>query len=427
MRMEFFTRLGTQIDDAWKQADYDEASFSEIAARGLEAMRPSDHVTMMDIIHWVHSTRTLVRETGYDGNFGQPPIVVFRAPHFFIEVLFWADATTAIHQHRFSGAFHVLSGSSIHTEYAFEESRRYNDRLLLGDLTTKSVEYLEKGSVRPIRPGAGMIHALFHLDNPSISVVVRNGTSAVSGPQHAYLSSGIAFDSAYSNEALYLRTRTLEILARSAHPEWKQLATAAVRDADSLGAFFFLRSLVGLLRSKEEYDAFLDDILPAHAELISHARSFHEADTRERNIIMRRGAIREKEHRLFLALLLNVSSRTEFLRLVEVVYPGESPVERVVGWTEQLSKETALDPLSGERESLIGLRLDETSLVVFRHLLNGATNDDVLRLLREEFDESDLEQQREDVLALCEAFRHSLLFERILRAPAQAPASNAQR
>jgi hypothetical protein len=36
----------------------------------------------------------------------------------------------------------------------------------------------------------------------------------------------------------------------------------------------------------------------------------------------RRAMIREKEHRLFLALLLNVSSRAELLRLVEVLYPA---------------------------------------------------------------------------------------------------------
>ncbi len=235
-------------------------------------MRPSDHV-QHDGPRSLGSCDVLPRDDGYERNFGQPPIQAFQCPNFFIEVLFWMDATTAIHQHRFSGAFHVLDGSSIHTEYAFEQKRRYNDRLLVGDLAVKSVEYLEKGSVRPIRNGNGTIHALFHLDRPSISVVVRTGSSPLAGPQYSYVHPGIAYDPFYSNQSLFLRTRTIEVLRRSEHAEWKQVATQAVRNADSFEAFLLLRSLMVLIHEKAEYESLLDEILPAHADLIAIAHS----------------------------------------------------------------------------------------------------------------------------------------------------------
>jgi hypothetical protein len=45
---------------------------------------------------------------------------VYAGRRFYVEVVFWAEGTTAIHQHSFSGAFQVLVGSSIHTLYGFE-------------------------------------------------------------------------------------------------------------------------------------------------------------------------------------------------------------------------------------------------------------------------------------------------------------------
>ncbi|HZJ13652.1 MAG TPA: hypothetical protein VFD27_01315, partial [Chthoniobacteraceae bacterium] len=49
-----------------------------------------------------------------------------------------------------------------------------------------------------------------------------------------------------------------------------------------------------------------------------------------------RGSITEIEHRFFLALLLNVPSRADILRLVAQRFPA-APVETILRWAEELS------------------------------------------------------------------------------------------
>jgi hypothetical protein len=69
-------------------------------------------------------------------------------PRFYIQLLFWMDGTTAIHQHEFSGAFHVMHGSSIHAHYEFEKAQPVTPYLRVGNVKMKKMEILE---IRPHR------------------------------------------------------------------------------------------------------------------------------------------------------------------------------------------------------------------------------------------------------------------------------------
>jgi len=135
-----FDDLGRLILDRWLTADLDPIAFPEIAATALVEHQP--RLPAIDVVRWVHETPSLVPQADIASEFGQPPITVFRCEHFYIEVLFWLDGTTAIHQHSFSGAFSVMEGSSIHSTYRFHPERRFNDRLILGRLEWLDTELL---------------------------------------------------------------------------------------------------------------------------------------------------------------------------------------------------------------------------------------------------------------------------------------------
>src|SRR4029077_2159339 len=94
--------------------------------------------------------------------FGQPELVVYDDPRFYIQVLFWLEGTTDIHQHEFSGAFHVLEGSSIHAHFAFENPQPISAHFRVGDLRMKDFQFLETGRTVPIVSGRDYIHSLFH-------------------------------------------------------------------------------------------------------------------------------------------------------------------------------------------------------------------------------------------------------------------------
>src|SRR5262245_39839737 len=169
--LDYFDQLGTLVQDRWRSKNLDEARFAEIATDALRELPPAGAVDLAELVRWAVTTDHFVAQQFVEG-VPYTPLCVYRNELFFIEVLFWLDGSPRIHEHRFSGAFHVLAGSSIHTQYDFEVYEHINARMLLGDLRLREVEYLTAGDTRPIVAGPRLIHATFHLDRPSVSVRV---------------------------------------------------------------------------------------------------------------------------------------------------------------------------------------------------------------------------------------------------------------
>ena len=145
--MQPFSELGALVESRWCDKNYDENLFPDIAARGLREADLTARVDPWDIIRWVHTTTELPRQIDRQGKFGNPPITLFAGPRFYIDVYYWLDSTTSIHQHAFSGAFQVLLGGSVHSNYAFKKRREINPHLLIGDISLKDISLLGKGDI----------------------------------------------------------------------------------------------------------------------------------------------------------------------------------------------------------------------------------------------------------------------------------------
>ncbi len=413
--MNPFHDLGLVILDRWRRADFDGRAFPDIAAAALSERRPSDHVDPADVVRWVHESPTLVPQADIDSKFGQPAITVFRCEAFYVDVLFWVDGTTAIHQHRFSGAFHVMRGSSLQSRYRFTQKRRYSERLLSGTIELLDVELLTRGDVRPIQAGSDLVHALFHLERPSVSVVVRTPSDDLSGPQYSYTRAGLAFDPFAKSEAMMRKIQTLDLLHALGDPDFEPRARATVRASDSFLAFRLLTHLMRRIESPEGYLAFLESIRPDHSELVDALKIYAREERRDEQIILRRRLAKQPEHRFFLALLLNLPDRSHILDLVRRALPLEDPADAVTRWLAEFAKldavhawvtVTANPQLQGAAPEILDVPLDRTSLQVARHLLEGISDDEVAERLDAAGGGA---QTDSDVLARCEALRGSAL------------------
>ena len=91
----------------------------------------------------------------------------------------------------------------------------------------------------------------------------------------------------------------------------------------------YLRSLgkweETLLAFQQKHEASAEFVAPTLEEIV-----------RRDGLAELRGSLTEIEHRFFLALLLNVPSRVDILRLVTQRFPA-SPVETILRWAEELS------------------------------------------------------------------------------------------
>ena len=332
----FFTELGHKVLQQWKQENFSLEKFPEIACRALEERPPAEHVDLNAFIKdfLIQEIQPPQSQSG----FGQPELVVFEHSRFYIQVLFWLDGTTDIHQHEFSGAFHVMAGSSIHAQYAFENAQPITPHLQVGDVRMQHIELLETGRTVPIRSGKTCIHSLFHLDTPSITVVVRTQHDPGTGPQFNYLPPGVAMDPDFSDTLTMRRKQLLAVLEQIDDPDYPEWVREMIAELDFERGFFIMESSMSHLRSHGEWDATLATFEQKHGAKAKGISATLEECMRRDLIKELRGSVTEPEHRFFMALLLNVPEKGQLLQLVKQRFPEEEATETILRWIEELTE-----------------------------------------------------------------------------------------
>lgn len=334
----FFVQLGRTIEGRWKKENFSLAAFPEIARAALDERPPARHVKLPAIVRDVLLNDEQPFQT--DSEFGEPELVVYNHPRFYIQLLFWMDGTTAIHQHEFSGAFHVMHGSSIHARYAFEKAQPVTPYLRVGNVRMKQIELLEAGRTIPIISGPENIHSLFHLDSPSVTVVVRTQHDPGTGPQFNYLPPHVAIDPHFSDKLMTRRKQLLDVLEQAEDAGYPELVSDMVAELDFERGFSILHYCVGYLSAIGEWQPVLRAFEKKHGALAAGVGASLQEDLQRGIIKSLRSAILEPEHRFFLALLMNAPTRDDLLALVKQRFPDQPPGDAVLRWVEQLAEVT---------------------------------------------------------------------------------------
>jgi len=379
--MKLFTELGALIESRWRSNNYQEESFPGIAAQALFEFKLLERTDPWQIIRWLHTTPHLPEQMDLDSVFGDPPITLYVGPRFYIDAYYWLDGTTSIHQHSFSGAFQLLMGSSVHSRYRFENQHEINPRFLIGDIRLNDVSLLSKGDIREIVAGPQLIHSLFHLERPSVTITVRTYKAPSMPVQYTYRKPSIAYDPFFKDHLVSKQVQTVGLLLKMKHPETDEMIGALLDAADFQTTYVILErafetlchreleTLLGLSKSSERFQALLDRARARHGEFAERLLPVLEERWRQNDIARRRDQIKGEDHRFFMALLLNVPDRTTVLRLIKERYPESDAVELVVDWVREL----ATTKVFGSHEpNVLGIgEFDEHHLLVLRQLLAG--------------------------------------------------------
>jgi len=348
-------RLGADLEARWCADDYNLDRFPEVATRALADARLPERISADDIIRWALHAATLPEQSDLPARFGQPPLTLHRSRRFYIQALYWLDGSTTIHQHAFSGAFQVLLGSSIETRYEFEVERRFDGHFVLGTLRRLDAALRGRGDITAIRSGPrGLVHSLFHLDRPSVTVVVRTSQDADSGPQFAYAPPGIGFDPFFEEPTRDRALQLVNLLLETGHSELERMVGDLVARSDLHTAY---RVLDACSRTEDRQ---------LFARLIERVRDrgaaerFREAFEVARRLAFlyaRRAAVREPNGRFLLGVLVNAHRRQDALALVSARATGRDAAQEVAAGLRQLSQVTVkLQTASGPWEpNLLGL------------------------------------------------------------------------
>jgi hypothetical protein len=412
--MEFFSHIGARVEQLWRARNFDEHVFPEIATVVLSESSPAQHITYADVIDAL-LFGTAMPPQPQDLSFGQPPITVYSHPRFYIEVLCWMDATTSIHQHAFSGAFHVLHGSSVHTRYEFHPRKRINQHFIIGDVRFAACELLQAGDTRTIHAGSEFIHALFHLDRPSISIVLRTRVEVDTGPQYDYVPPYLAINRFEKNPVDAQRELIMRMLLATDPAAFTRLVRAVVTEADlptvyRMLSFAYTHAVVPPYDlSHDEVDALAEMARKRFGDLGDTLLTTIASAARIDDIALRRAEVTDLDHRFFLALLMNLPNQVEIYNLVAKRFDSE-PSQLVMRWLRELTQVA-----SDGTVSLLDIELGGTaghddptradavmSLLhtVIEHMLDGAQDDALLARLHDALPAVDIEEIEDAIVEL---------------------------
>jgi len=418
--MELFNKLGAEIENLWRETNYDETHFPEIAARSLREANLPAQVSAWDVIEWTMQQTVLPEQQDLRGSFGDPPITLYNSPRFHVDVYFWLEGTTAIHQHAFCGAFQVLLGSSIHSWYEFERSEAINGFTELGNINLKLCELLSVGDVLPINAGKQYIHGLFHLEQPSATIVVRTHKSPMFLPQFSYHKPFLAIDPFFEEANTTKKMQCVTALIRAKHPRTDEFIADWLKSADFQTTFQILSTLRGYLRSnqvdqlfnlsapQDRFESFLEVARERHGERANVFPKVFEHLDKLDEILRRRSYVTNPEHRFFLALLLNVEGRERIFSLIRERFPDSEPLDKVLDWTFDLAQTRVL----GEKiPNALGIvDFDDTDLFILEKLLQDKTPDEMPGLLETEMGAANVE----NLPARLEKIQKSVIFQPLL-------------
>ena len=386
--MEIFQQLGLLVENLWRAKNYSDEAFPEIAARALaEIELQKSGITPWEVIRWVHTESQLPKQPDIDATFGDPPITLYCGSRFYVDIYFWLDGTTDIHQHGFAGAFQVLVGSSIHSRYSFRQEQAVNEHLLLGRVMLNDVELLREGDIRQIVPGRDHIHSLFHLDRPSCTITVRTFMLMSKQPQYSYRKPFVAIDPFYKDQSLIRKLQTVSMLLNLQPPGHDELIRDLISSSDFQTTFLILQDASRMLgssrieqffqlsTSQDRFGSLLEQARKAHGPLVDYLLPVLAEAQRQADIMRRRQFITSNEHRFFLALLLNVPSARKILALVRKRFPENDPLDKVLDWVLELSTTRVW---GATEANVLGLNdFDDDYLFVLECLLKNLTSQQI--------------------------------------------------
>lgn len=423
--MELFKNLGAEIETVWRDKNYDESVFPSIASDALDKAGLPGKVSAWEVIKWALGETVLPEQRDVNGNFGDPPITVYNSPRFHVDVYFWLQGTTALHQHAFCGAFQVLHGSSIHSHYEFASRERVNTFTEIGDINLKTVELLQVGNVRKIRAGREYIHGLFHLDQPSATIVIRTYKSPLHLPQYDYHKPHLAVDPFFDDPNTTKKLQCVAALIRTKHPETDKLVSEFLETSDFQTSFKILSNVKNLLQrnqideifnlnaSQNQFDAFFEVVERRHGERTKVLREVFARQEKTDEIINRRNYVTEPEHRFFLALLMNVEGKERIFELIKERFPDSEPIDKILDWTYDLSQ---MRVVGLNIPNALGIAdFGDFDLFVLECLLKGMSEAETRETLQSEYP-ADAENLSQSLAEKINRIHQSVIFQPLLGA-----------
>ncbi len=345
--MEIINELGNHVENLWREKNYNEDLFPAIAAQALREFDVPHKLSVWEIAAWTLNQTELPQQQDLPARFSDVPITLARFPRFHIDVYYWYDGTTAIHQHAFCGAFQVFEGSSLHSNYEFDVDEKINFFTEIGKVNLKAVKLLKKGDVAEIQDGRNFIHALFHLDQPSVTLILRTHRTPIGFPQFSYHKPTLAIDPFFEDPNLLKKIQVAVMLIRMKRNDADEQIADLLRNSDFQTCYKILSSIRHNLAGNQIEQLFdvsqnrlaklIEVVKNTHGKLAESLLQIFAEEQKVQEIADRRSLITDSEQRFLLALLMNLDEKEQIFKMISERFPNTDAIEKILDWTFDLS------------------------------------------------------------------------------------------
>jgi hypothetical protein len=371
--------LAAEVQKRYRRVDYNRAFLSELAVEALSRTPPPVDFDASVLFRSTLRADALPTQADLDSTFGQPPVTLFDSDYFIIDAYVWRDSATSIHDHGFDGAFCVASGASVQTSYSFQTMEVVNEGLRLGEMEFQGLERLEPGEYRPIVRGNAMIHSVFHLEHPTVTVCVRSPVSLRGTIQFTYEPPFLGWDPKHTRPSIRRQLQTCAAIFELGGQRDLEEVYRFARAAD-LRTLFLLSMSAYFAAPTDVCSKILECGRERHPDRIARIGRSIEESGRRRSLFNRRKITKTAELRFLLAVMIATTDPSRVVDEVARAFPGD-PIERIGGWVKEFvaleggdDGDESLDRVAPTlvEEALRGLRgRDLIARVVERHRVDG--------------------------------------------------------
>ena len=323
--MDVFEELAARAESRWQAAGGGDESFADVAAEVLEQARLPERLEPLEGLRRA-LTASLPAQTE-ENEYGEPALTLARRERFRVELIYWNDGAARVHQHVAWGAFSVVRGERLHLQYRMEDPQARPGGLLLGRLEAERLERLGPGDTRRIYPGFALIHALFFLGRPCVTVSLRS----LPRPGEAcwvYYNRRLAFEARPPRLDFHRRRKAWELLSRLEPRGRIESARRLLEHTDLLATHLLLDELEATLPAPA-HEALLGECRARHGDTLLEQRAASVEEAERSHVEALLGAHDGEPARWTLGLMWSAASGAspeQLRRLAAACHPGQ-PLE----------------------------------------------------------------------------------------------------
>jgi len=266
-----------------------------------------------------------------------------------------------------------------------------------------------QGRVPGIPSGPQFIHALFHLDHPSVRGMVRNYYDEGAPPQMGYAPPGIGIDDALADPRLLRPLELYRMLVDVGRVrDAEQIVRGIVGGKDLMAVFLTLAAIGDTDAERPIAERVRARAHTRHGAVVDTMTAAIANEAEARRFTLLRSRVTDPDLRFFLALLLVVPTPAALRRLVAERVPGQDVALTMHRWLTALAGMNALT-----------FSLDAVQLRLLAHMMQGRTFAEILPIIAREDGRPVTAAQRTHLRAVHQAITTAPYLDRLVaRVPA---------